>query len=233
MTARFLARGRYRSYLAVTLAVMSAACSRPPAPLPPSGAFAPLKAEAFAAVAARTVPAAGQLLQIRWEYEDGDRRVRGRGAARLTPPDSLRLDVRVPIVGRATLVMAGDSTWARPDPMVTEVLPPRAIVWAVFGVVRSPDPGTRIEVGEAQDRRLFRLTAPDGLITVLECRGGTMLAATQLRGERLVGRLVLSRDAAGALARSEATDVEHGTRFVVEVNHRETSGPFPSEIWRP
>lgn len=228
----FLAAPRGRSYLAVSLAVMAAACSRPPAPLAPSGGYAPLTAEAFRAVAAHTLPVAGQLIQFRWRYQDGNRDVRGRGAVRLAPPDSLRLDVGVPVVGRATLVLAGDSAWAQPEQTVEEVPRSRAVLWAIFGIIRRPDSGTRIEVGDAPDRRLFRLTAPDGLVTVLECRGDTLLGAAELRGDRTVSRLVLTRDAAGALSGAVATDIEHQARFTVGVDHRETIGAFPSEIWR-
>jgi hypothetical protein len=232
LAAPFLAALRGRSYLAVSLAVMAAACSRPPAPLAPSGGYAPLSAEAFAAVAARTVPSAAQLLQVRWGYDDGDRQATGRGAVRLAPPDTLRLDVGVPVVGRATLVLAGDSSWAQPDEVVAELPQSRAVLWALFGIIPRPERGTRIETGETPDRRLFRLTASDGLITLLECRADTLLRATELKGDRIVGRLALTRDAAGALVRAEATDVEHGVRFVVVVVHRETTGAFPDEIWR-
>ncbi len=227
-----LAAPGVRSYLGVTLAVTAAACARPPAPPAPSGGFAPLSAGEFAAFAARTAPQASQLLQLRWRYQDGDRQVNGRGAARLAPPDSLRLDLGVPILGRATVVLMGDSAWAQPDAIVDQVLPSRFILWAIFGIVRAPGPGTRLEAGDAPDRRLYRLTAPDSVMTVLECRGDTLLGATQLRGDEVLGRLTLSRDSAGAVVRSVATDVEQGVRFTVVVTRRETSEAFPSEIWR-
>jgi hypothetical protein len=211
---------------------MAAACGGPPALPAPLGAYGPVSAESFAAMAARTLPSAAQLIRFRWRYDDGDRDVRGRGAARLAPPDSLRLDVGVPVVGRATLVLTGEAVWAQPDEFVDELPRSRAILWALFGVIRRPDSDTRIEVGDAADRRLFRLTAPDRQVTLLECRGDTLLGATQLKGDRTVGRLALTRDAAGAVVRADATDYEHRARFLVEVEHRETSEPFPSEIWR-
>jgi hypothetical protein len=226
-----LAAFRRRSYFAATLGAV-AACSAPSARLAPEGAFAPLSAEGFRAVAARTVPPVAQLLQIHWRYEDGDRAVSGRGAVRLAPPDSLRLDVAVSVLGRATLVLAGDSAWAQPEDMVSQVLPSRSIVWGMMGIVRPPGADTRIEVGQAADRRLYRLTAPDGVATTLEISGDALLGATQERGGRQIGRLVLARDAAGALVRAEATDVEHGSRFAVDVDRREASEAFPSEIWR-
>lgn len=229
---RLLAALHDRVYLAVWLSVMLAACGRLPPPPSPSGPYAPESAEEFGAIAARTVPPSAQLIRIRWRYDDGGQEVSGRGAVRLAPPDSLRLDISVPVVGRATLVLAGDSTWSQPGEVVQEVPQSRTILWALFGVIRRPERGTRIEVGDAVDLRLYRLTAPDGSVTLLECRGDTLLGATELMGGKMVARLVLTRDRAGAVVKADAADYSHSVRFVAEVEHREASGPFPSEIWR-
>jgi len=230
--ATLLAAPGDRVYLAVWLSVMLAACGRLPPPPSPSGPYAPESVAAFGAMAARTVPPSAQLIRIRWRYDDGNQEVSGRGAVRLAPPDSLRLDISVPVVGRATLVLAGESTWSQPGEVVREVPQSRAILWALFGIIHRPDGGTRIEVGDAADRRLHRLTAPDGSVTLLECRGDTLLGATELAGGKMVGRLVLTRDRAGAVVKADAADLAHGVRFVAEVEHREASDPFPSEIWR-
>jgi len=228
-----LAAPRSVSYLGAAFAFAAAACSRPPAPVAPVGAYAPVGATAFRMVAARTAPVTPVALYFHWRYDDGSAPVRGRGAARVAPPDSLRLDIGVPILGRATLVLAGDSVWAQPEAMAGRVLPERATVWAMFGVIEPPQDETRIEVGEAVDRRLYRLTGPDGVVTTLELRGDTLLGATQQRGDRVIGRLVLTRDSVGALVRAAAMDPEHGLRFVVDLDRREaTSESFPSEIWR-
>ena len=229
---RLLAAPGSRSYLAASLVVIAVACVRPPAPPVPVGPWAPMSEPAFAALAGRTVPAAAQLVRVRWHYDDGDREVSGRGAVRLAPPDSLRLDVAVPVVGRATVVLAGDSSWAEPEEAANALPRSRDVLWALFGVIRRPEHGTSVEAGEAADRRLYRLTAPDGVVTVLECRGDTLLGATSSAAGRVTGRLVLRRDGTGAVAKAEATDVEHAARFVVEVQHREASEPFPAEIWR-
>ena len=69
-------------------------------------------------------------------------------------------------------------------------------------------------------------------MTTLELRGDTLLGATQARGTQSLGRLDLTRDASGMIVRAEATDIEHGARFTVSVDHREMGGAFPSEIWR-
>jgi hypothetical protein len=217
---------------AVAALLLAGACSRPPAAVAPAGAFVPLSPAEFRAMAARTAPGAPMLLSIHWRYDDGDTPVSGRGAVRLAPPDSLRLDVGVPIVGRATLVLAGDSVWSQPGTLVRQVLPNRALVWAMFGVVRVPDSLASVEWSQAADRRLYRVATADGLVTTLELRADTLLGATQARGARPVGRLALTRDPAGMIARAEATDLEHSARFTVDVDHREAGGPFPHEIWR-
>ena len=225
-----LAAPRTVSYLAAALV---AACGAPVAPVVPVGAYSPVGADAFRALAARTAPAAPVAMYFRWRYDDGSAPVTGRGAVRLAPPDSLRLDVGVPVVGRATLVLAGDSTWAQPQEVADHVLAERALVWAMFGVIRPPDRATRIEVGEAADRTVYRLTAPDGVVTMLEVRGDTMLAATRRLGEAVIGRIVLTRNAAGVLARASAVDVRHHVRFQADLDRWEAaSAPFPSEIWR-
>jgi hypothetical protein len=229
---RLLAGPRGLSYLGAAGLVATAACSRPPVIVVPVAAFAPLSADSFRAVAARTVPGGAQLLAIHWQYDDGTGPVGGRGAVRVVPPDSLRLDVGIAALGRATLVIAGDSIWAEPEAMAREVLPDRAIIWAMLGVVRAPDDPVRIEVGEAADRRLYRLVASGGVSTMLEMRGDTLLGGTMVRGDKAIGRLVLTRDAGGAVVRAEATDRERGVRFAMQVDRREASGVFPSEIWR-
>jgi hypothetical protein len=224
--------GLRRCHGAAAVLLLAAACARPPAPLAPEGEFVPVSPGEFRVMAARTTPGARALLAIHWRYDDGDAPISGRGAVRLAPPDSLRLDVGVQIVGRATLVLAGDSAWTRPGALLDQVAPNRGMLWAMFGVVRPPDGLASIERGQASDRRLYRIASGDGTVTTLELRGDTLLGATQARGRRLIGRLALTRDAGGWIVRAEATDLEHGSRFTMDVDRREAGGPFPDEIWR-
>ncbi|HXY19794.1 MAG TPA: hypothetical protein VEH83_07330 [Gemmatimonadales bacterium] len=218
--------------VAIAAAAVLAACGRPPEPVVPAGTYLPVSPREFAAAAARTLPAAPALLTIRWRYDDGDTPVTGRGAVRLAPPDSLRLDVGVPVVGRATLVLAGDSAWSKPGSLVRQVLPNRSLVWAMLGVVRPPDSVASVERAETSDHHVYRVTDGDGVVTTLELRGDTLLGATAARGERAIGRLSLTRDSTGAVVRAETVDLEHSIRFVLDVDRRESGGAFPSEIWR-
>lgn len=235
MTApRAFAALRGRASGAAAAMLLAAACARPPAPPPPApeGGFVPVSASEFLAAAARTVPGTHTVLAIRWRYDDGESPMSGRGAVRLAPPDSLRLDVSLGILGRATLVLAGDSAWSQPGNVVRQVVPNRSLLWAMFGVAWPPQGLSSVERSQTADQRIYRVAAADGMVTTLVLKGDTLLGATQARGERPVGRLDLMRDSAGLIVRAEAVDIEHGVRFVVDVDRRESGGTFPNEIWR-
>ena len=233
--AESLARLRGRSYLAVIAWLAGAAgCRSGPPPLVPDAvAFAPLGAEEFAEASRRTIPRERELVNLRWRFADPTLAASGRGAARFAPPDSLRIDVRGPLgFGRGTLVLAGDSVWADPESLVGQVMPARFVVWAMLGVLRAPDASGRVEAAELDGRRFVRIVEADGRATTFELRGDTVVGAVQARGGRLVGRLVLRRDAAGQVRRAEVEDEERDARLVFDIERRTPSAAFPEAVWR-
>jgi hypothetical protein len=106
------------------------------------------------------------------------------------------------------------------------------MVWAMLGVVRAPDAVAGIESAGADGRRLVRVAQPDGLRTVFELRGDTVVGVTQERAGRQVGWMRLVRDAAGWVRRAEAEDKERDARLVFTIERRSPSGPFPDAVWR-
>jgi hypothetical protein len=226
-----LAALRRRGSAVAAAALVAAGCGGPP-PLAPEGSFVPVSTSEFLAAAARTTPRATALLTIRWRYDDGEVPMSGRGAVRLAPPDSLRLDISLGILGRGTLVLAADSAWSQPAWVVSQAVPNRVLLWAMFGVVRAPDGLASVARSRTADRVVYRVAAADGLVTTLALKGDTLLGATEARGDRPAGRLDLTRDATGMMVHAEAVDLEHGKRFVVDVTQRETGGSFGDEIWR-
>jgi hypothetical protein len=232
---RSLAGPGGRSYLALVAWVACAAgCRHAPPPLAPDAAeFAAISAEEFAAAAAPTLPRGSELVALRWRFRDATGSVSGRGAVRVSPPDSLRIDVRGPLgFGHGTLVIAGGEAWADPEDLVQQVLPRRYLVWAMLGVVRAPEAALRYEAGEAGGRRLVRCGEPDGVATTFVLRGDTLAGAVQVRGDRVVGRLTLVRDARGALVHADAEDLERHARLSFDIQSRTPSGAFPAEVWR-
>jgi len=201
--------------------------------VPAAAAFAALGAEAFAAEAVRTLPSRSELVQVRWRFRDPSDAVSGRGAVRLTPPDSLRVDVRGPLgFGRGTLVLVGASAWADPESLVRQVLPQRYLVWAMLGVVQPPDSAVLFESAWDGARRLLRVTQADGVATTFELRGATLAGAVRVRGDRVVGWLTLARNGAGAVVHADAEDLERHAHLEFDIQSRSPSGAFPAEVWR-
>ncbi len=224
-----------RSYLAlVAWLAVAAGCRHGAAPLTPEGAvFSPIDAGTFAEAAARTLPARSELVALRWRFRDPQSEVAGRGAVRVSPPDSLRVDVRGPLgFGRATLVLAGADGWADPEDAVRQVLPRRFLLWAMLGVVRRPDSVERFEAWGEGPRRLVRVSEPGGVTTTFDLRGDTLVGVLVARGDRPIGRLTLARDTRGAVAHAEAEDLERNARLSFDIQSRAPSGAFPAEVWR-
>ncbi len=82
--------------------------------------------------AARLEPVARKIV-FRWTYQDRNFRVRGEGVARVTPPDSARLDFFLDGgLGGGRAVLVGDTLRA-PDDQVEEFVPPPPLLWAALG----------------------------------------------------------------------------------------------------
>lgn len=202
-------------------------------PVVPRGEFAPVPLEALADLAARTAPHGRELLRIRWQTEDSRARVSGSGAVRIASPDTLRIDVAVRLgVGRATLIVAGDSAWADPEDLVRQLLPERFALWAALGVVRPPDGAGATERLVDGSRTFWRVVHGDDQRTTFEMRGDTLASVTRERGGARVAQLQLTRGSDGAVTRAQVTDFEHQARFVMDIVSRQSSEAFPSEVWR-
>lgn len=192
-----------------------------------------MSAETFAAAAAPTAPRGSELLAMRWRFRDPQSEVAGRGAVRLSPPDSLRVDVRGPLgFGRATLVVAGDDSWADPPDLVRQVLPRQFLLWAMLGVVRAPDSVIRREAFADGARRLVRVVEPDGIETTFDLREGVLMAVAVARADGVIARLTLVRDAQGALVRADAEDLERNARLSFDIQSRTPGAVFPAAVWR-
>jgi hypothetical protein len=192
-----------------------------------------MSAEAFAAEAARTVPAGSELLSLRWRFRDAEQGVSGRGAARVAPPDSLRVDVRGPLgFGRGTLVLAGPTAWADPEGLVRQLLPSRFLIWAMLGVVQAPDSAERFEAGGDGPRRWLRVVEAGAVVTTFELHGDTLVGVVRTRGDRMVGRLALVRGGDGRVRHATAEDLERHARLDFDIDNRAPIGAFPAEVWR-
>lgn len=111
--------------------------------LPVVMACAPRAAPLLGTPAPARLPA-GQLsgsqrLVFRWELDDGSLRARGEGVARVTAPDSARLDFFLDGgMGGGTAFLIGDQVDAPGGDFVRRLLPPPALLWAALGRLAVP-----------------------------------------------------------------------------------------------
>lgn len=212
------------------LGLAAVACPSP-GRVVPAGVFAPSSREAFAAVARRTMPGRHEIVRFRWRSDDGRMQLAGAGAARIAPPDSLRLDISASLgIGRAVLILAGERMEADPE-MVTQMLPDRFALWTVLGYLRAPE-ADRFERLSDGSRAFWRTTDAAGRVTTFELRGDTLAGVVREERGRLTQQLRLERDAGGLVLRAQLDDHAHGARFVLDVTGRESSGAFPDATWR-
>jgi len=228
---RFLARCRTGSYLG--LLVLMAGCPQP-APVTPTDAFVASSREAFEAAAAGSRPTGYQLARFRWRFEDQRLRVSGNGAVRVAPPDTLRADIGAAFgLARSTVVLAGDEVTARPPDVVERLLPDRFALWAALGVLRAPPGPLTVQRREAGDQVLWRVIDAGGRVTVFETAAGQLVSVTREEDGRATTALTLTRgDVDGSVRRARLTDYVRAARLDIEITARESSEPFPPEIWR-
>jgi hypothetical protein len=136
------------AYLASALS----ACRSAPEPVVPKGAQPVARSEA-AQLVTSTLPTAQQIYRFKWLLRDERGSAGGRGAVRLAPPDSLRLDVAGPFgSGTASAVVVGDrAVWTEPADAIARLVPNYPLMWAMFGVARMP--------GDSADVRALRTPA--------------------------------------------------------------------------
>ena len=126
------------------------------------------------------LPTVHRKIVFQWSFTDDNVRVRGDGAARVAPPDSVRLDFFVANgMGSGYALLVGDSVRTPAGDAVRRYLPPVPLLWAALGrlsVPPAPDTAARVdgdtlrvEIGHDPgwratfvDRQLGRLDLVDG-----------------------------------------------------------------------
>ncbi|HET7563996.1 MAG TPA: hypothetical protein VFJ96_03300 [Gemmatimonadaceae bacterium] len=109
-----------------------------------SAACAPRAPALEGTVAPKRLPPTGlppvhQKVIFQWTYSDRDFRAKGEGAARIAPPDSVRIDLFVGGgLGGASAVLIGDDVRISGDEQVRSYLPPVPLMWASLGRVAVP-----------------------------------------------------------------------------------------------
>lgn len=88
---------------------------------------------------AATLPAERRQLVFQWELHDGELVARGDGAARVAPPDSVRLDFFLGGgMGSGAAILIGDSLQVPGPEAARRLVPPPPLLWAALGRLHVP-----------------------------------------------------------------------------------------------
>ena len=160
-----------------------------------------------------------------WDYKERVFAARGDGAARVAPPDSVRIDLFLENGNSGgSVILIGDSLRALAQDEARRSMPPEPLLWATLGVVRVTGADTvvrqdgdtlRVEIGKDPT---WRMTF-----------GPTTLARMELitggRSEHIVER----RDSTRVVYRQPAA----GRSLVLTIRRTISEAGFDAATWRP
>jgi len=129
--ALFVSRST-RCLLSIVCVTLTAC--RPPRIAPLAGTAVPAQR-----LPVGTLPTGRRKVVFQWELQDGEMVARGDGVARISSPDSVRLDFFLGGgLGSGAAVLVGDSLSVPGPDMVKNLVPPRALLWASLGRLDLP-----------------------------------------------------------------------------------------------
>lgn len=195
-----------RAYIGSTVAitVLVAACRPAVAPLAPAE-LAEADARQVAAWVAATVPASHVRYDIAWRlrHRDGST-VGGRGAVRIAPPDSLRVDLQAPLgLGAASAVVLGrEVQWAEPERYFRDLIRVLPLLWGAVGVALAPEPDARLAGRSDRAGTVWRYaTGGDTLLYRTERASAPRFLGEVWEWGRLLGRVTVDLDSVTGLPR--------------------------------
>ncbi len=223
-------RGPYYLVVACLLGSLLA-CARGVAPIAPAD-MPPLPRDTAGVWVAALVPARALRYDVRWAVETQQGQVRGRAAARVHPPDSLRFDYRAPFGRSGAAVVIGDSLyWAEPEER--NPVPPAPLFWAALGIPLHPPAGAVVVGREIPGERAWRYAVGGDTLTYVAKAGSrTELKALFRRGDEVVGTVTTTLDAATRLP-IEATVLfpRSGAFFLLTVQEIDSLAAVEPGIW--
>jgi hypothetical protein len=159
-----------------------------------------------------------------WEMNAGDIVARGNGAARIAPPDSVRLDFFLAGgMGGGAAVVVGDSVRLPSEGDAADLLPPPPMLWAALGRLSLP------ALPDTEARRqgaTLRANVGRPVQWRVEFQGDTLRRLERVAGGRV--REWVSREPGGRVHYRRESD--RRTLDLVITTSVET-GPFDATLW--
>ena len=200
------------------LVALATGCARAPRAGPLTGV------PVARAVPDTRLPAGHHRVIFEWEYKERVFSARGDGVARISSPDSLRIDLFLQNGSSGGyVIIIGDSLVAVAQEDARRSLPPEPLLWASLGVVRVTAPDTVVR----QDGDTLRVEI--GMNPTWRMAYGTDLARMdRISGGRLE-QTVLRTDSTRVLYRQPAA----GRSLVLTIRRTVREAGFDASIWRP
>ncbi|MGE0353152.1 MAG: hypothetical protein AB7I33_17515 [Gemmatimonadales bacterium] len=215
--------------------ILLAGCRGTPGPLLPVGAV-PVTAGQVDGWVAGTLPHGHALHQFKWLFRDDRSSAGGIGRARVAAPDTLRFDARGPLgSGRMAAVVVGDDPlWAVPEDAVSRLVPSYPLLWAIFGVARSPDPGAALRGLSDGKVTAWQYALGADTVEYVYTRAPARQLRAEVRGPRgVIGRVETSLADDGQPVRARLTVPSVPARLDIEFVATDSTAAFPPDTWRP
>ena len=171
------------------------------------------------------LPRHSQRIVFDWRLQEAELEVRGEGAARITAPDSVRIDLFVRGgLGSGAAWVIGDQMELDAPETLRRVLPPPAFLWAALG--RFSIPSGADTLVSRQDSALTAEIGPTPRWR-LSLQGRTITRLVRAEGERVVDRLDRRDD--GSLV---YVHVPTRRQLTLTITRIDSVAAFEASIWR-
>lgn len=209
----------FPAFVLVPALALLAGCA--PALQPLGGAPVPA-----ASLPVAVLPEGYRRIVFQWQYGDPEITVRGDGAARIAPPDSVRLDFFLGGgMGSGGAVLIGDELRAGGPDFARRMIPPPPLLWAALGRLAVPPTA---DTAVARDGAMVRGDLGTPVQWRVAFRGDTLVRLERVDGGRVVEWV--ERDASGRVRyRHEGAQRE----LSLEVVRTDSMGGFDDAIWTP
>ena len=193
-----------------------------------------LDAEMRLAVEDSRIERASRLV-FTWRAREPDFRGSGAGVARVEPPDKARLDLFLDNGETAAIAALVGDVLRVPGALPLELVPPPALLWAVFGVVRPGDDAQPLDGRRSDGGLELRFRLPGGDPIRFRLRDRRVAEAAVLQGGAVVERVVVSEPLEGSAYPLEATyrNLRDYRELELQLESFEYVEPFPAHIWDP
>jgi hypothetical protein len=169
-------------------------------------------------------------LTFGWELDEAGAKFRGRGVARVSPPDRIRLDLFGPRGETYLAAALVNETPRIPAAVEGRVpMPSPALLWGALGVVKPPAAARLVSASPSS----LRYDAGDAVAIEYRLEGGALRSVRRLVRGGLRESIELSRAADGSVRRAEYRDWAAYRTLTLTLESSTDVASFSEDTWTP